>query len=92
MYHRQLSTPGIYQTHVSRESIEEEPKGKAESESENDGSSINKSHIKMNRKEKKKTCLSQKSKQKKKQVLERTFDHLSKTLGNLTDAIKNDFL
>ena len=27
---------------------------------------------------------------KKKQVLERTFDHLSKTLGNLTDAIKDD--
>ena len=29
-------------------------------------------------------------KAKKKQVLERTFDHLSKTLGNLTDAIKDD--
>ena len=29
---------------------------------------------------------------KKKQVLERTFDHLSKTLGNLTDAIKVDSL
>ena len=28
----------------------------------------------------------------KKQVFERTFDHLSKTLGNLTDAIKDDSL
>ena len=29
-------------------------------------------------------------KAKKKQVLERTFYHLSKTLGSLTDAIKDD--
>ena len=31
-------------------------------------------------------------KAKKKQVFERTFDYLSKTLGNLTDAIKDDSL
>ena len=29
-------------------------------------------------------------KSKNKQVLERRFDHLAKTLGNLTDAIKDD--
>ena len=49
--------------YVSKESVGEEPKGKEESESENDGSSINKTHIKMIMKEKK-TCLCQKSKQK----------------------------
>lgn len=46
-------------------------------------------HIKKIRKEKKNVFVPE-IKTKKKQVLERTFYHLSKTLGSLTDAIKDD--
>ena len=74
------------------QSIEGEPKGKEESESENDGSSIStlmKSTLKRIRKEKEKRFCAR-NQSKRKQVLERTFDHFSKSLGNLTDAVKGD--
>ena len=46
-----------------------------------------KSTSKRIRKEKEKHCRNQ---SKRKQVLERTFHQFSKSLGNLTDAIKDD--
>ena len=78
--------------HVSKESIEEEPEGKEENKSENDGSSIStpmESTSKGSGK-KRKSVFVPEIKAKKKQVLARTFDHLSKTLANLTDAIRDD--
>ena len=78
--------------HVSKESIEEEPEGKEKNESENIGSCIStpmESTSKGSGKKRKNVFVPE-IKAKKKQVLERTFDHLSKTLGNLTDATKDD--
>ena len=102
MYHGHLLTRAIDQTScfsVQRDrgrgiiqSIEGEPKGKEESESENDGSSIStlmKSTSKRIRKEKEKRFCAR-NQSKRRQVLERTFDHFSKSLGNLTDAVKGD--
>ena len=73
--------------HVSKESIEEELEGKEENESENDGSSISapmKSTSKGSGKKRKNVFVPE-IKAKKKQVVEKTFDHLSKTSENLTD-------
>ena len=78
--------------HVSKESIEEEPEGKEENESENNGSSIStpmESTSKGSGKKRKNVFVPE-IKAKKKQVLGRTFDHLSKMLGNLTDVIRDD--
>ena len=78
--------------HVSKESIEEESEGKEENKSENDGWSIStpmESTSKGSGK-KRKSVFVPEIKAKKKQVLARTFDHLSKTLANLTDAIRDD--
>ena len=78
--------------HVSKESIEEEPEGKEENESENDGSSISTPMESTSKGSGKKTknAFVPEIKAKKKQVFGRTFDHLSKTLRNLTDVIKDD--
>ena len=79
--------------HVSKESIEEEPEGKEDNESENNGSSIStpmESTSKGSGKKRKNVFVPEIKAKKKKQVLGRTFDHLSKTLGNLTDVIKDD--
>ena len=78
--------------HVSKESIEEESEGKEENKSENDGWSISTpmEGTSKGSGKKRKNAFVPEIKAKKMQVLERTFDHLSTMLGNLTDAIKDD--
>ena len=73
--------------HVSKESVDEKPEGKEESGSENVGSRISTQMGSTSKGsgKKSKNAFAPEIKAKK-----NTFDHLSNTLGNLTDAIKDD--